>query len=520
MLTGLLTLLLAAAPLQADDPAPSASPVASPPAASPQEASAPAVPLAARAVGLIEGTGAPLAGADAVVTEAQLDDMLLWREARSPGGQRALRQLLEVKVVERLGEVAGLEITEEELRATARDLDDQARAAGLEGGLEEMIRTQGIDRADFDRYLRLSMVHERLARAGLGIAADQEITGDQQQLWLKGELEAREYSEASLPFPEGWVARSGDVTITASELASELRGLMPPADLREACYMILLERAVLARMPELGPAGVEAALEREIGRRRAEAEADPRFHGATYENMLDARGLSLDAVRRDPAVRAAALAHEAVDRATGDAGLRADYEENRLRYDATYGEAVEVYLLWKAAGDDPNNPLVPPARVVSEDLAKIRDAVDGRQEFLRALEIHSEDKRSRENGGLLGRLSRVGRSKDLDALRTACFETIDARPDDYQSVVIGPVRLENGVGLAMLGERRPAPSWDEMAQFVHQELRRKFLESSLAPNQVEILIGAEAPPEGEPTGAAPGTGGAATEGGKSAGTPR
>jgi hypothetical protein len=41
------------------------------------------------------------------------------------------------------------------------------------------------------------------------------------------------------------------------------------------------------------------------------------------------------------------------------------------------------------------------------------------------------------------------------------------------------VRLANGVVLAWVGARRPAPGWDVMAQHVHNELRRRFMDECL-----------------------------------------
>ena len=452
------------------------------------EASAPKSPVVARAAGVIEGTGAPLAGPAAVVTKDQLDEVLIWREGRSPAGQQAFAELLQLLVVEAMGEEAGIVIGDEEMAERRRELDDEVRNSGIPGGIEELIEMQGTTESEFMRYLRLSMISERLARRALGVDETVEVPPEDQQAWLAQAIQSRETKKLDHPWSDGVVATSGGVTITRDEFAAHLRGQMPDEDVREACYMMLLERAVLARMPELGEAGIEAALDREVERRRAAMESDPQYGGATYENMLDARGLSIEAVRRDPAIRAAAFAHEAVDRAFDEDGIKEEYRADQQRYDAKFGEAVQVYVLYKAASDDPNNPLVPPAKVVMDDLAAMAEKIESRQEFLRALDIQSEDARSRENGGLLGILARHGEGDGFGPLRAAAFAAIDASPDTFQEQVLGPVRLETGCVLFMLGQRRPAPSWDEMREAVHGELRAKFLAESLSPAQVDVLL--------------------------------
>ena len=97
------------------------------------------------------------------------------------------------------------------------------------------------------------------------------MTPDQQELWLQNQLKERGTQAEEFPWTKGVVVTSGDLTITRDEFAAHIRGETPENEQREACYLLLLERAVRARMPELGEAGAAAALDREMERRRAEA---------------------------------------------------------------------------------------------------------------------------------------------------------------------------------------------------------------------------------------------------------
>lgn len=440
---------------------------------------------AAKAIGEAESL---LPGDAGVVTYDELRDLLVWREARSPSGQETLLELVKVRVVEKLGQQAKIEITDDALGARFREIDEAARAENP-GGIAAIMKAQGISRDEFEEYLRLGMIHEELARRALDLPKGQSPSSDQQTLWLEGVLGERDYEEKSYPYEGGVVATSGDLTISRDEFAEQLLKTQSDDDVRYLSYLVLLERAILARMPEIDDAGVEGALDRELARRSEAASNNPQFQGATYEQVLNARGLSLEAVRRDPAIRAAALAHEAIDRKHTDEDLRRIYMDERDLFDSRFGEAVEVRILFKNASERADDPLRRPFGEVEEELANLKEALSGPEEFLRALQLHSEDATTREREGLLGKLTRVGSSEDLARLREAVFEVVDEAPDGTKGKILGPVRMTNGAVLAMLGERTPAPTWAEMKLNVHQELRRRFMEETLARDEVATFIG-------------------------------
>lgn len=447
--------------------------------------------IAARAIGQAAAEGGLLAGKSGIVTDDEVDDRLIWREAKSPSGQAALRQLLELRVIEDLGAQGGVKITKADLAKRIETLDRKSRATGTKGGLAELMTSQGVSADEFREYLRLSMIHETLTRRALGLGEDAELTADMQTLWLQGALEERTYTELPHPYDTGVVAKSGELEITRADFADQLRKETSEEEVREICFLILLERAVIARMPELGSVGVEAALDREVARRSAETALNPKFQGASYEQMLIARGLSLEAVRKDPAVRAAAFAHEAIDRKHTDEGLRAVYEEERNLFDSSFGEAVEVRILFKNASARKDDPLRPFFDEVEAELSVLRDAIESPKDFLAAINLQSEDRGTRDRGGLLGNLTRSGDSEDLAGLRRAAFEVVDGGPDTCAGKIVGPVRLTNGVVLAMLGDRTPAPTWAQMSKLVHQELRRRFLEETLSPEDVASQLDAK-----------------------------
>lgn len=438
--------------------------------------------FAGRAVGPLAGSGGLLAGELGIVTFAQLDEVLIWRDGRSSDGEAALRQLLELRTLKLLAEQQNIVITDEALLERFEELDAQARQDGVTGGLAQYIKDTGVEPAEFREYLRLAMIHETLTRAAFNIDADKDVTGDQQQLWLEQTLTSRGYVAKPHPWAGGVVCTSGDLTITREEFAVHLRKQIDREDKDEAIYLILLERAVRARMPEVSDEGVAAALDREIQRRTEEAESNPLYQGASYEQLLDARGLSTASLRHDPAIRASALAYEVVDRANDDAALRAFYAKESVYFDGRFGESVQVRMVFKNATERADDPLRPSFVEIEEEMRDLAAAIGSPEEFLRVVEIHSQNRDTRENDGILGRMTRHTAGAP-QTLRDAVFEAVDAAKategGTIDGVIIGPIRVPTGVMIAMLSDRRPAPRWDVMKEHVHHDLRRRFLEETL-----------------------------------------
>jgi len=67
---------------------------------------------------------------------------------------------------------------------------------------------------------------------------------------------------------------------------------------------------------------------------------------------------------------------------------------------------------------------------------------------------------------------------------------LDRESGDVVGRVLGPLRIQGGVVLVQLGERRAVPSWDDMSAHVHRELRRRFLDELLQPSQVATWLDA------------------------------
>lgn len=428
------------------------------------------------------------------VTFEQLDEVLVWRHGRSEDGVEALRSLLDLTVLDALAEEAGLRVTDRELAARWGELEREVKQGGHASDLSEYLAQNEIAPETFREHLRLSILHEALARRGLGLGPDAPLSGEQQSAWLERVHAERKVEQEPHPWTGGVVARTGGLVITRAALAEHLRTLVPREELAEIAHLLALEAAMRARMPDLAEAGLEAEVEAELGRRAERVAQDPRYKGIPYERLLEAQGLSLEALRRDPGIRVHALSHLWFARTHSDASLREAYAAERELFDARHGEAIDVYTLM-LRGARFKNQLNP--RTYDEadaELRRLAAEVEGLDAFRRLAGEVSEEPQTRQQGGLLGRVT-AGMAAVPEPLREAVFAAVEgARTEegvaDLTGTLLGPIRLQGGSHLLCLGQRYPAPTWEGMAVHVATELRRRMRDELLPREAVAMWFGA------------------------------
>ncbi len=458
---------------------------------------------------LESGRAVAISGVHAV-DAAQLDRLLLERFGMASPGEQAVRFLAGVKLIEAVAAEHGLSVSDEELRSRLVALDEQVRQAGAPNGLLAELANTRLSSEAFRETLRTALLHERLTRLALELPADEPVSPGSQELWLEQTLRERGWSRLPRPWVDGVVGLAGEEPITEAELAETLRAQLPQSDLRTALRHLLLESAVEEALAGVPQAEREAAIEKEIGRRRAEAKANPKYQGIPFESLLQAQGQTLELFRRDPDVRIAAFSTLAIDRRYDDAGLRAAYGAEQAFFDDRFGPAIRTRLLFLQAG---------PA--ATRDFAEAEEAaltlgrrVTSEESFAALVRERSEERNTAPSGGDLGYVTR-----ELPGLPE---EFVDAIWSEAEGQALprlsNPVRLSAGVALFWLGHKRPAPPWDELRGHVRTELRRRFLVERVPEDSIQTYLelpfdpGPLLPPG--PAGGAPGAG-SGTSGGES-----
>lgn len=444
--------------------------------------------LAGAAVDAQEAAGPVVArGRQLELTASELERTLVARYAHSDEGRDVLKLLLHSRVIERLAGEQGLSASAEDVDRLWRKLDLETKARGEAQGLAAELRRKGLAEGEFRDYLRLSILQERLARAALGAAEDAPVSGDQQEVWLQQAMEERGTSLPAPPWPDGIVARCGEVVVREAELGAALRRRLPAADVRETAWHLLLLRGIERRMPDLSAGARERAIDAEMARRRAEVEGQSAAQGVRFEQIVGARGTTVEALRADPSVRIAALSRLWVDRTRGADGLRAAYEAERSLFEGLHGRSVAARLHFLKAAKYANELNPRTFDEAEAELARLGRTLASDADLEAWARQYSEDPASRASGGDLGWVTRRD-PRVPAAVPAALFRFLDTGGTlPAGGKAIGPVRLESGSALLWMRDVRESPPWEQMAEHVHEELRRRFLKDVLPPGEMELL---------------------------------
>jgi PPIC-type PPIASE domain len=416
---------------------------------------------------------------------AELDQLLLDRYALAPEGERGVLFLARGRLLDRLADEAGVGVSAQELRAEIASIESRL-AAEKRGDLTAQLTESGITRATFEQTLRRSMLQERLARRALGIPADRPVPTESQELWLDAEITKRGVERFPRPFPkEGLACVGEDLWIGPTELSEVLRAQVAAETQREALAQLLLLKALEQRLAQRPAAELEAAIDAELASRRSEAAADPAYRGVPFEDLLAARGRDLVSLRRDPALRVAALATYVVGIEVPEDQLERVYRADQERFDGRLGAAVQGRVLFLAAGGAPGGPLRT-FEAARAEMALLSERAASEPAFAALAKERSEDLLTRPRGGDLGFITRAQEGV-LPEVRDALFS---AAQRGHRGL-LGPLDLPGGLALLWVGDLRPTPSFAELRPRLRQELERHLLEGLLPAEAIHTYVDAE-----------------------------
>lgn len=418
----------------------------------------------------------------------ELHELLLLRHAFSLDGRDILRHMVQRVLIEHIAEERGVTVLPREVNALWDELDRRAKIAGQPGGMAAELERARVDAEEFRELLRLSIVQEKLTREALGLPENAPISGQQRDIWIDQEIQQRGLELLSPPWKDGAVAHCGGAVVRVESFATLLANHLPSSEVREACYHLLLLRGVEVRMPDLAPEARAKAIEAELERRRQEAESEVTGGVLKFEELLNAQGLTLESIRRDPALGIAALSTLWVDRKYGDEGLREAFEKERTFFEDRYGRAVLTHAIFLRAAKflNPWNPRT--FEQAEEEMRAMSERIEDLEDFVALAQARSEDPRSKAQDGALGWVAR-GDEGVPPSIREGIFDFFDSGGEIAEGGrLIGPLRLDNGCVMLWLSGLRDSPGWEEMRSNVHKELRRRFLRDVLPEDRVHTFL--------------------------------
>lgn len=511
----LFAFVLALPPALQDQTPPPAAPVNAAPAPADEAQAEATEPVAPELIPLGPNMAGRAYEADGPSTEisfAELDPILLERHGLRPEGEDVLKRLLNSEILRSIAVDKGVTITDAMASARILELDKLLLAQGLEGGLARQLVENDVDPDIFRESLVLSLMQEELVRLSLGLAEGERPGVGPQNAWMDTTLAARDTHYFNDPFPtdpSAPVAKSDEIVITMDAFQKRLRDELPRPFVEQAITQLVLQKRMRAEAGAIDAALWDAAIDLEIDRRRERHNQNPTTQGVTYEQLLDAQGLSISALRRDPAVIVTALTsvlawRESEDKAraagsteTGEAlrdvGRRLIYEEEQELFDNAFGAKLKLASCVLQSKAVPDEVVSRSTKEAMDYLKRLAPGIPDREGFELIVKQISEDVNAKQTKGELGWFGRGG-SPMPQSILDLVFAYWEAKQTPG---VAGPIEIPGGVAIFWVGPYRPAPEWDVMSQAVQTELQARCLNNALPGAGLQIFR--DPPVQVEPT---------------------
>lgn len=432
---------------------------------------------------------------DRDVPEDEFLARLADRYASTEHGTKVLGSLVDDICVLAEADKRGVSITDAEAKEWVEKTEERIRkeSAGT-ASLRDLFDLAEASEEDFFATVRIYLLQERMARKDLGGDPEAELPDHRRKLWVA--MIRRRYKVRFKDLPDGALAAVGDRRVTRIDLARGLRDRLPDEMVLDVRTQLVLG---IAASRALEKAGIEVTpddVDAQVDRLRERVEESPRFRqsGVKLEQWLEqTRGKSLEEYRTDEDFLSGVALRKLLSRDLSDGDVRRHWERNP---DA-YGDRALVRQVFVPAGKESGEFDVRTFKV-AYDLAlraKIqvleltgahlekKDRVRRLPEVVTMVAKRFEtDVSRRDTAGEPSAWSR-GQIAGQKKLTEAVFDTGEL------NTLLGPIRSDVGYHVLVVQERRPAPTFDEIRERVHEDvlkerLRKFQLELRADPNIV------------------------------------
>lgn len=424
-----------------------------------------------------------LDGKPAVVTRGDVAVEMAFHLRRRDRGQEAVNLLVDATLTRRAANRRKLMPTTAEVGAFWQQLQDQLRAAGRRP--EDFAAVRNTSREQWFEDLAVQMAQERLVRAELDLGKDEAVGADMLKLWLQEERRKCTVVTDPEALPAGACARVDDQQLPLADLGFLLLRTSEDEErdrfVRQLIYLQTIEARARREEVRLD----DRDLDRALAQRRDEAARDPRYRGVSFEQLLQAEGMTVASLRDLRVFRGQVLLDKLADRLFADDDLAAELARDRQAVLDLVGPRRRLGLIFVRALDEPNGlvPLDFPA--AERQLQKVKERL-ARETFANVAAIESEDPATKPRGGEAGWHRR--RSGELpDAVLAAAF-ALEA------GEVSAPVRTEEGCYLVKVFEIDAEPPDHRLIELLRRYKAIELSQQLLRDAAIEMVSPADAVP--------------------------
>jgi len=394
------------------------------------------------------------------------------RFGREKRWRSLLENLVQVEVVLQEARKAGIQVDQALLERRMARLKDLARKAGKT--LDEQLRELGLTQSTMRYYTKVSLLREKLAAKALGLPLSQ-VTPSQVMLWVKEAMGRYKWKLCLDSLESGIAARVGDKAIPTEVFGWALTAALRKERkdlIREMVRIIVSGRRVRELAAREGIRVTPEDEQAELARRRANVKKDPRWHGATLDQLLQAKGSSEAVLRKSRSFQDFILLEKLVDKKYPRKAQVAYLQEHLEEYLARFGESRHLYHIALKI-------LPGKADETRRRILDLKKKVRGLATFRLMARMYSEDRVSGPRGGDLGWVHKVQPGIPQPLLDLA----FELRPLE----VGGPVRALGMLHILMVSDVRPVPPQEELLKHVRADLRTLFLKRILQEAKIRYL---------------------------------
>ena len=419
-----------------------------------------------------------LATFDGGQIEADHFDRHLGADARhQQSGAEALVHILRLQIVSIEAANLGLVAADEKIDERIAIAVEQIEAAGM--SLEKLLASRELGMREFRELIGDSILHEQLVRHDLNLSIFAEVSPQQLEEWSNNKL--NELLELSKEAPPGMALDAPPFRVSEQELGRVMRRTMSIEELQDRLEQMVLTVALPKVAADNKAILSDDILNDEIEWRRKRVNENPAYGGASYEGLLEAKGMTVESVRQSDELRVAGYLRLLSEQVMPDSFFDDLSEELTQRYDNEHGETRNVGWILLRADDEKESPLDLDFDEAKEELLALRDRIKTTKDFSDLAYDYSEDDRTRRRGGMLGWIHHYEKGVTT-ALATAAFSK-------EGTGIYGPIKIVDdnplqplsGRALILVKDILPRPSKDAFQDAVrrgtHRDLRQSFLSS-------------------------------------------
>ena len=422
-----------------------------------------------------------LEGEPRTVTRADVALEMAFHLRRRDRGREACEMIVDSIMTRAEAEQQGLTPSKADAEAFWQELQQQLRAAGVDPAKVAAVRNT--DETQWLEDLKVQIAQERLVRRDLGLPEEEKVSGDMLKLWI-GEARKRHRIETDPEkLPVGTAARIDDAQVPLMDLGMLLLRTSEDFErdrfIRQVVYLQSIEHMAAALKLKVR----DVDLDRAVEARRAQAKKDPRFAQVKFEELLEAEGLSIAALRDLRTFRSQILLDKLVLANFSDEQLREELETQREEVLELVGPRRRIGMIYVRAQEVPNAIVTRSFDQAKEHLLKVRERIaeDG---FAATASIESEHGPTKRKGGDLG-WHRAASQQLPKVIVKAAFALGAAE-------VSQPLQDDNGCYLVTVLDKEPMPGDDELVRQLRVARGKQFSEAIIQGAAIEI-VGAEAP---------------------------